>query len=406
MPAKILYIDGNMDGTVGGSFFSLYYLTQGLDRARYTPVVAFVANHAILDKYLAAGIDTRILPRPAVLSKKWRLPRPLARVMNAIQENLLWPLSLQRFLAAERFDLVHLNNSTTGNHEWMIACLFARVPCVTHERGINRSFSFRSRLLGPRLRAVICISEAVRANFDARHFRGIRLVTIPNGLDADSLPVSKSAADSKRMLGISDAAPLIGMVGNIKAWKGQETLVRAMAILKRNCVGLRCLLIGAVSADQSSFAARLEKLILDLGLSESVTLTGYRKDVADCMNALDVVVHASTEPEPFGRVLLEAMALRKPLVASNAGAVPEIVVDGESGLLFRPGDPVDLARAVERLIRDQALADRLADAGHRRLVERFSIGRNIELTQQLYDSILNTGKSPASYRRTGGSDDT
>lgn len=385
---RILYVDGNLDGTVGGSYFSLYYLVTGLDPIRFRPLVLFMKDNTLIKDYLAAGIDTRILPRPELLSVKWRLPRLLARLMNAIQENLLWPLSLRKFLHAERIELVHLNNSTTGNHEWMLATMLARIPCITHERGINRRFSWRTRRLGPRLAAVICISEAVRSNFAVRRFHGLSLVTIFNGLDPDRMRAAMRSGDFRRTCGLETAQPLIGMVGNIKAWKGQETVIHAVAVLRESFPAIGCLLIGGVAPDQEPFAAGLRTLISELRLEDRIVITGYRKDVADCINALDVVVHASIDPEPFGRVLLEAMALRKPLVASSGGGVPEIVEDGITGMIFSAGDSGDLARCVAHLVRNPAQAVTVGNAGYDRLVAKFSIRQNVALTEALYDRIL------------------
>lgn len=387
-PARILYVDGNLDGTVGGSYFSLFYLVTGLDVRRFRPLVLFMKDHALVPDYRAAGIDTRIRPRPEVLSVKWRLPRLPARVMNAIQENLLWPLSLRRFLKAERIELVHLNNSTTGNHEWMLAARMAGIPCITHERGINRRFSRRTRLLAPRLAAVICISEAVRTNFALRGFDGLGLTTISNGLDPDRMRVTTPAAEIRRAFGVEGAGPLVGLVGNLKAWKGQETVIRAVALLRESFPAIGCLLIGGVATDQEPFAASMRALIAELKLEGRVVITGYRKDVADCIGALDVAVHASIDPEPFGRVLLEAMALRKPLVASSGGGVPEIVEDGVTGLIFRSGDSRDLAECVARLVRDPARAAAMGNAGYDRLVARFSIRQNVAQTEAVYDRIL------------------
>jgi glycosyltransferase involved in cell wall biosynthesis len=107
------------------------------------------------------------------------------------------------------------------------------------------------------------------------------------------------------------------------------------------------------------------------------------------INALDIQVHASIDPEPFGRVLLEAMALSKPLVASNGGAVPEIVVHEHTGLLFEPGNPTALAAALRTLLADRPRAAAMGAAGRARLLAEFSIRHNVELTQALYERVLN-----------------
>ena len=359
-----------------------------LDRSRYRPLVVFRADNPIIPDFHAAGVETRVIPpRPAVV-----LPTPIGRIAakagNFLQGFVLEPSALARMMRRERIDLVHLNNSITRNHVWMIAARMARIPCVTHERGINPHYLKRSLTLGRGLEAVICISGAVRENFAERGIRGLKLVTIPNALDPEELPVRRDPAQVRLEYGLSPGRPLVGMVGNIKHWKGQEILIRALATLRDRFPDLACLLIGDTSNESADYGRHIRELVKQLGLTEHVIITGYRKDVADHVNAVQILVHASILPEPFGRVLLEGMALRRPLVASAAGGVPEIVVDGVTGLLFRPGDASHLATCLERLLENPAMGKVMGEAGYRRLVEHFSIDRNVSATQQLYDQLL------------------
>jgi glycosyltransferase involved in cell wall biosynthesis len=387
-PARVLYVEGNPDGTVGGSYFSLLFLVRGLDRTRYQPTVVFAAPNPLQPRFHEAGIETRIVPpgRPLVLPGG-PLGRLLAKGPNFVRGFVTEPRTLARLLRDERIDLLHLNNSITRNHGWMTAARLAGVPCLTHERGINPTFSRRSRVLARRLGAVVCISDAVRANFVRAGLGDLPLVTIPNGLDPADMVAKRSRADVLAELGVPAERTVAGIVGNIRRWKGQEVVVRALGRLREEAPELVLLLIGDTARDDAAYRRSLDALIRDLKLEQRVVITGYRPDVAECVNALDVMIHASTDPEPFGRVLLEGMALRKPLVASRGGAVPEIVVDGETGLLFEPGQPEDLARALSALVRDPARRAAMGEAGYRRLVGEFGLARNVERTQDLYRTL-------------------
>ena len=387
-PRHILYVEGNVDGTVGGSFFSLFYLASRLDRSRYQPLVVFRTDNPIIPDFRAAGVETRVIPvQPAMT-----LPTPIGRIAakagNFLRGFVLEPRTLARLLRNERIDLVHLNNSITRNHVWIVAARMAGIPCVTHERGINPQYSGRSLVLGRGLAAVICISDAVRRNFVARGIRGLKLVTIPNALDPGEVRVRRNPGEVREEFGIAPQRPLVGMVGNLKHWKGQEVLIRAVATLKSRVPEIACLLIGDTSRESEAYGRRVRSLIEDLQLQDNVFITGYRREVGDYINAAQILVHASILPEPFGRVLLETMALRKPLVASNDGAVPEIVSDGVTGLVFRPGDSEHLAHCLERLLDDPAGARNMGEAGLQRLVERFGIEGNVAATQRLYTKLL------------------
>ncbi len=387
---RILYVEGNVDGTVGGSYFSLLHLVSGLDRSKYEPVVVFAAPTPLAAQFEAAGARTLVRPLAPAVKLRGPIGRSLSKALNFLLGFLLEPIRLARFLRQQRADLVHLNNSITRSHPWMVAALFAGIPCITHERGINEKFAGRSRALARTVKAVICISEAVRENLVSSGLGELRLVTIHNGLDPSSMRATKSAVQVRAELGLAPDQPLIGVIGNVKAWKGQEVVVRAMGLLKAQYPDLTCVLVGDTARAERDYTRRIEAIAADLGLSRRIVITGYRSNVADFVAALDIQVHASIAPEPFGRVLLEAMAFSKPVVASRGGAVPEIVVDGETGLLFQPGVPEDLARCLRRLLDDPELARSMGRAGYSRLRDRFSITANVRETEDLYRRLLAT----------------
>lgn len=387
---RILFVEGNIDGTIGGSYFSLLFLASGLDRRRFEPIVVFAADNPLRARFDEQQIRTVIQPPPQpVLSERWR-GSLVSRAVNFVHGWLIEPMRLARLLKQERIALVHLNNSITRNHPWMIAARLAGVPCITHERGINTEFKPRDRWLGRRLDAVICISAAVRENFVARHLGSLPLSIIHNGLDPRQMRVTRSPGEIRAELDVPEQTRLIGIVGNIRPWKGQEVVIRALATLRDEFPDVTCLLIGDIARGEESYRAEIEHLVAQLGLAGRVLLTGFRADVANYVNALEIQIHASTAPEPFGRVLLEAMALSKPLIASGGGAVPEIVVDGTTGLLFEPGNPDALGRCLRKLLQDRKLAAQLGSQGRRRLEDEFSIDHNIELTQHLYTRVLST----------------
>lgn len=385
---RVLYVEGNVDGTVGGSYFSLLYLVSNLDRSRYEPVVVFAADTALLPAFHAAGVQTVIRPVPPAARMRGTLGRLVAKGVNFWRGMVAEPLRLSALLRRERVDLLHLNNSIVRNHSWMVGAMLAGVPCVTHERGINERFPVRARLLARRLEAVVCISAAVRDNFVARGLGSLPLVTIHNGLDPASMQPTRPVDDVKAELGVGPEQRLVGMIGNIKQWKGQAVVIRAIGLLRDEFPSLACVLVGDSSPSDAAYRGEVERLIDELGLRGRIHITGYRTDVANFVAALDVQIHASIAPEPFGRVLLEAMALSKPLVASGGGAVPEIVLDGQTGLLFEPGNPAALASALRSLLAEPARAQAMGHAGRKRLEVDFSVTHNVRETQAMYDRVL------------------
>jgi glycosyltransferase involved in cell wall biosynthesis len=298
------------------------------------------------------------------------------------------PVRLVTLLRRERIALVHLNNGIIMNHPWMVAAWISRTPSVNHERGINASFLPRARLLARTLDAVICISGAVYRSMLANGLGHLPMVTIHNGLDVSAVRVTRLPEEIRAEFGLDQHCRLVGMIGHLRAWKGQDILVQAMAALRDDFPELVCLMIGDVSPEEREYRDKLTMQIDDLGLTGRVLITGNRPDVANYINALEIQVHASIAPEPFGRVLLEAMALAKPLVASRGGAVPEIVIDGITGLLFEPGNPASLAISLRDLLSDCDAALAMGRAGRRRLEACFTIQQSTSQVEGLYQKLL------------------
>ncbi len=400
-PAKILYCEGNADGTVGGSYYCLLYLVKGLDRSRYDPVVVFQHEHSLLPEFHEAGVRTYIWPKPAPFTfgdnpSAWPgAARVLYVALGAIQKVLNFfrrfvftALARAWFLRREGVRVVHLNNTIQYSHDWMVAARLARVKCVVHERGINASYSAAAKHFAKRLDAIICISNAVRRNMCERGVDYGNLVTIYDGMDPSARQFHTAPDVLRAAYGIQPGAPVVGMVGNIKEWKGQHTLIRAIDLVRRKFPSVRCVLVGDTGPEHQEYERGLRTMVASLGLDQHVIFTGYQKHVADHLRMFDVVVHASVLPEPFGMVALEAMACRKPLIGARSGAIPEIIQEGQTGLTFPPGDWTGLADAILTILGDPRMAESLGRNGFDRLVTTFHITKNVESVEGLYRRIL------------------
>jgi glycosyltransferase involved in cell wall biosynthesis len=201
----------------------------------------------------------------------------------------------------------------------------------------------------------------------------------------------RDAVSVRAEFGVAPDAPCIGIVGNLQEWKGQAVVVEAVARLRTAVPAVRCLIIGGAHRAGAEYEQTLRRRVAALGLNDTITFTGFRHDVADIMNALDVVVHASIRPEPFGRVILEAMLLCKPVVAAAAGGVPELIVGGETGVLVPPGDVSALADRLLPLLNDAALRDRLGARAQAWAREHFSLAQHVAAMTDIYCSVTRRG---------------
>jgi glycosyltransferase involved in cell wall biosynthesis len=395
---NILYCEGNTDGTIGGSYYSLFFLVDGLDKTLYKPIVIFYTHNNLIPVFEKAGIEVRVfnLPKPLVIIKKTRsgvniLLMPLALIQKAINyyRFFIWQsIKYTFFLKRHNIELIHLNNTILRGHNWIQAAKIVGAKCVSHERGINTRIPKIARYFGNKLDAIICISGAVNENLKAQGFSSEKLFIIHNGLDPERVKVENDSSSIKEYLGIEDGAPIIGIVGNIREWKGQQVVVEAIALVRKYYPTIKCLLVGDSSDRDKTYRERIDRLIVDNDLTENIIFTGYQSNVADYVNITDVVIHASILPEPFGRVLIEAMALSKPLIGSRGGAVPEIIEDGITGLMFEPGNVEELALKIQELLDNRGKAIQMGRAGLQRLNEKFHIKTNVAKTEALYRKLL------------------
>jgi glycosyltransferase involved in cell wall biosynthesis len=151
---------------------------------------------------------------------------------------------------------------------------------------------------------------------------------------------------------------------------------------------VRFLLIGAALFGEEEYERKLRVLTIELGLSDAVEFAGFRTDIHEHIAQLDIVVHASTTGEPFGQVIIEAMAAGKPVVATNGGGVPEIVLDGETGLLVPMGDPAAMADAIRWMIDNPNSAAEMGCTGRRRVEENFTIEKTVTRVEAVLSGLL------------------
>ncbi len=392
MTKKILFLEGNTDGTVGGSYWLMYDLVKGLDRSKYTPIVGFHRDNFLVEKLRGDGIEVIVFPEPEpfVFGASFlnTALSPVKRLMN-IKRRLLDPArEHEKFLRERGIDLVNLNNSITRNHPWMLAALRADIPCVTHEMGINEHYDWMSRYFGKRLKKVISLSHAIH---DAMKKDGVDLpnvVVIHCGIDIERYQILETPSMLRQKYNLDSKAPIIGVVGNVRFWKGQETLVRALPLVKQKFPDVRCLLVGDTTENDRAYRAKLEGLARDSGTTENLIFAGFQRNAIDYMELMDVVTHTSVHPEPFGIVTLEAMSRSKPLISTTIGGPAEVVISGETGLLVEAGKPELLADALIDLLSNRERAAEMGRKGRQRLLEHFGLQKNLDKTMDVYAQIL------------------
>lgn len=181
--------------------------------------------------------------------------------------------------------------------------------------------------------------------------------------------------------------PILGLFGRLTEWKGQHVAIAALSRLP----GVHLLIVGDALFGEERYAASLEKQVAELGLQSRVHFLGFRSDVERLMRFVDVVIHTSTSAEPFGRVIVEGMLARRPVIATRAGGVEEILEHRVTGLMVQPGDPDALAQAVRSLLDDARYAERIALAGRAHAEERFTVDAMVHAMTRHIEAVSPTG---------------
>ena len=389
-PAKpVLFVHSSNE--LYGSDRSLLELVRRLDPDRYRPVVALPVDLPYRGDLTRAlrevGVPVFHVDM-AILRRRYMSPVGLAQLACR-----LWTgtRALGHIVRTRHIALVHSNSSAVLCGA--TASARHRLPHVWYVREMAQASPWVRRLLAwivaARATRIVVNSAAVRAYLlqDVPQ-AAAKIVVIPPPVDTARFTPDVDGRPVREAWGVGPEEVLFGVVGRLHWWKGQDVFLRAAARLAREAPRARFVLVGDVVPGEEARRERLQALARDLGIARRVIWAGYRDDMPEVMAALDVLVLPSTAPEPFGRVLIEAMATAKPVIATAHGGPLEIVEPEKTGLLVPPGNPEALAAAMRTLYARPDLRRRLGEAGLVRVRERYTIDQHVRAFDRLYTSLL------------------
>jgi glycosyltransferase involved in cell wall biosynthesis len=328
----------------------------------------------------AAGVEVLVRPL-AVLRRSLMSPTGIGRVAAS------WAADaggLGRVARRNEVALVHTNTSVTLGGA--AAARLAGIPHVWHVREIYAGFerwwpAYRRLLLTAD--ALPCVSEATCTQFEGADAARV----LHDGLAVDPARADRAAA--RAQLGLDPDAVVVAVLGRISGWKGQDVLVRALgedALRERSDVV--ALIAGAPWQGEERHERELRELAGVRGVTERVRIAGFIEDVDLVYGAADIVAVPSKQPDPFPNAALEAAAAGCCVVASAHGGLPEMLRDGETGVLVAPGDAAALATAIAALADDPQRRSALGAAARADVRARFSNAAMLDAVQALYDELL------------------
>ena len=385
---RILYIEANPDGTIGGSYYSLLYLLEGLNKELYEPYVLFCHDNILIPKFKEVVGNIIINNYEASGSNPFNSWKTIPRF---IRDVLLKQFHLKQIINKVKPDLVHLNNGYSSNHEWMLACHLNNIKIVAHDRGVRLPATWQTRFFVHFLDAIISVSDTNKNYVIAQNLKPKRIRRVYNGLDTKIFRNNVSLNNRQKIreeLGIDQGTILVGMVGNVDYWKGQLVFVKSLHSLTHEYPGIQGIIVGNTPKGGESYEQQIRSYINGNNIEDRVKLMGFRQDVPQILDAMDIFVHASIEPEPFGRVILEAMAMGKPIVATKPGGPTEIIDEGITGYLVPMNNHVALKNAILRYVKDPDKSKEIALTAQKTAQIKFSASQMVDGVEKIYDEIF------------------
>jgi glycosyltransferase involved in cell wall biosynthesis len=357
---------------LGGGQRSLLLLLERLDRKKFEPLLVCPSEGKLVEEAEKQGVETQIIKMGRIKS------------LNVIS-TAATVFKFKKLMTRKNIGLIHTDSPRQAFYAGRAARLTG-TPLIWHVRVSTPEKKSFEKFLFDRAQKVIAVSKAASQRFQGFEPAQEKVVVIYNGVDLAEFTPQQPDSQLRKEFEIEKDRILIGTIGQLIPGKGQDIFLKAAAHVVKQTPQVKFMIVGD---GKQSYRQKLEDLSRDLRLSGKVVFTGFREDIPRVTNLLDIVVLPSTTHlEGLSRVIIEAMALSKPVIATNSGGNPEAVEDGTTGILVPPEDSHSLAESILDLIKDEMKRNRMGEAGRKRTEKLFGIEKNISQIEKVYEELL------------------
>jgi glycosyltransferase involved in cell wall biosynthesis len=400
LPRRVLHVENGIG--YGGAIICLRHLVRGLDPARYEAHVVTGRDdepyrdiardapwHPIRDRrFDAPGLSRAIEAAwfAHIKPLRWLLLQLVARC-DDLCNFLPFFLRLLHLALTLRPALIHVNNEPMCNRAALLVARILRIPAICHVRGEQRGGRLLHWLYGIPDH-FIPVSHWIARSIHALGVPMDKQTVVYDGIALDDLDLHADGAHWRRQHGIPSDGFCVGLVGLLIPWKGQQLFLDAALLLRARIPALRMLVIGGTPEECGHYEQALRSRVHNEGLDDLVQFIGHQSEMAQVYNALDVVVSASTTPEPLGTMVIECMTMARPLIVPAHGGGAEMTTHDVTALWFQPGDAKALAETIERLYHEPALRTRLGHTARSKALATFDIAAHASGVQAVYDRVL------------------
>jgi glycosyltransferase involved in cell wall biosynthesis len=369
-PIPVLYL--HHTGKFSGAENSLLHLAKYINRELFKPIFVCPAAGEFPVRLKANKIE--------VVSHRFGRIRDFIQLLKSV-------LTICQIQKQHKIRLLHSNGPQT-NIPAAIAGKMLRIPVIWHARNLVKPGMIDlDRILKFLPDRIICNSNAIRERFAGKHHFD-RAVTIINAVNLNEYTPNQYRDRTRNELGIPHHAIVLGMTSRLASDKGHEAFIKCIGHLSKAVPEVLGLIVGDHIFKEDAWVPEyLKDLTVELGIANRIIFTGFRRDIVKMYDAMDIFV-LGTDAEPCGRVLFEAMAMEKAVIATDSGGTPEIVLNDKTGYLYPYGNDRELTKKVLDLIKNDRLIRYFGYAGRKRVEENYTIENYVIRTQEEYGNLI------------------
>ncbi len=290
---------------------------------------------------------------------------------------------LKKVIKKHQIDFIYANTAKANIYA-VVTSFFSKKKLIWHVRD-NVKHTILYKILTKNSDIMISISKHIDNQIIAERQKRRLLY---GGLDIrEWTPETNPDKDIRNEFGLQDGKILIAQAGQLTRWKNQPDFIKAAALILKTRRNVHFLIIGDdLSGREKKYKIELKKLVKELRLCAFISFLGNRQDMKNILNQIDILIHPAID-EPFGRVLIEAMAMEKPVIAYNCGGPKEIIVNNETGYLVEPRNYKGIAEKTILMLQNEKLRSQLGKAGRKRVIDKFNINRYLKEIEEVFDHL-------------------
>lgn len=386
---SILFI--HQSAELYGSDKTMLYFLSELDKTKYFPVIVLPFDGPLKIELEKNHIKVVIAP-VLKLYRKMFTPKNVITFFREYKEGVA---VLDKLNKEHDFKLVYTHTLAA-----LIGIIFAKKRKIKHLWHVQEIIAKPKifNLAFKKLLSLNCNHKVIYDSIATMSFwikdntiLTAKSMAVWNGIEVNNIQTFKDedmAEIRENYFKSNKVEIIIALVGRINSWKGQQLLLTAFNILSKTNQNIKLVFLGSAPPNQEIFEIDLKNKIKEYNLEEKVIVIPFQKDITRFWNSIDIAVVPSTEPEPFGMVVIEAMLAKKPVVASNHGGPTEIVIDNETGFLFESNNEILLANAIQKLVDNPNLRNSFGEKGYQRVLNTFSLESHVNHFEKIFYEML------------------